>query len=60
MNPKIENNIDWRMVHEICGGDKNEELGVDYEKFIEEMRKSHDLEDDDSMFSYLEEAGVWE
>jgi len=59
MNPKIENSIDWRYVHEICGGDK-EEVGLDYDMFIEEMRKSFDMEDDDSMMNYLEESGMWE
>ena len=59
MNPKIENNIDWKRVNEICGGDK-EVLGMDYDMFIEEMRKSFDMEDDDSMFNYLEESGIWE
>ena len=59
MNPKIENNIDWKRVNEICGGDK-EILGMDYDMFIEEMRKSFDMEDDDSMFNYLEESGIWE
>ena len=24
MNPKIENNIDWKRVNEICGGNKDE------------------------------------
>jgi len=60
MNPKIENNIDWKRVHEICGGNKDEVLGMDYDMFIEEMRKSFDMEDDDSMMNYLEESGMWE
>ena len=59
MNNKIENNIDWKRVNEICGGDK-EVLGMDYDMFIEEMRKSFDMEDDDSMMNYLEESGMWE
>jgi hypothetical protein len=59
MNNVIENSIDWRYVNEICGGDKSDMVGIDYEKFIEEMRKSIDIEDDDSWFRYLGDE-YWE